>query len=72
MIFKGGNQFDHVFEDGESEDELVKIRTDRHKNRAISDLIMPSVQNNIRGGRLPDPEDTGSATQRFLQSPSDA
>lgn len=45
--------------DGISEDEFVAMRTDRDKTLAMPKLIMPSVQVNIRGGRLPDPEDNG-------------
>jgi hypothetical protein len=35
------------------------MRTGRDKTLAMPKLIMPSVQVNIRGGRLPDPEDNG-------------
>ena len=45
--------------DGVSEDEFVEMRTTRDKSLAMPSLIMPSVQVNIRGGRLPDPEDNG-------------
>ncbi|WP_246449715.1 MBL fold metallo-hydrolase [Qipengyuania soli] len=45
--------------DGVSEDEFVAMRTARDKTLAMPKLIMPSVQVNIRGGRLPDPEDNG-------------
>ena len=48
----------HV-KDGVSEDEFVEMRTSRDKTLAMPNLIMPSVQVNIRGGRLPDPEDNG-------------
>ncbi|MBX7539671.1 MBL fold metallo-hydrolase [Qipengyuania sphaerica] len=48
----------HVKE-GTSEDEFVKMRTARDKTLAMPKLIMPSVQVNIRGGRLPEPEDNG-------------
>lgn len=48
----------HV-KDGTSEDEFVEMRTSRDRNLAMPTLIMPSVQVNIRGGRLPDPEDNG-------------
>ena len=47
--------------DGVSEDEFVEMRTSRDKTLAMPQLIMPSVQVNIRGGRLPDPEDNGVA-----------
>ena len=45
--------------DGVSEDEFVKMRTSRDRTLAMPKLIMPSVQVNIRGGRLPEPEDNG-------------
>ncbi|MCJ7420591.1 MBL fold metallo-hydrolase [Sphingomicrobium astaxanthinifaciens] len=45
--------------DGVTEEEFVEMRTTRDKNLAMPELIMPSVQVNIRGGRLPDPEDNG-------------
>ncbi|WP_037502850.1 MBL fold metallo-hydrolase [Sphingomonas jaspsi] len=45
--------------DGVSEDDFVAMRTARDKTLSMPALIMPSVQLNIRGGRLPDPEDNG-------------
>ncbi|KLE35915.1 MBL fold metallo-hydrolase [Aurantiacibacter luteus] len=48
----------HV-KDGTSEDEFVAMRTARDATLAMPQLIMPSVQVNIRGGRLPEPEDNG-------------
>ena len=45
--------------DGVTEDEFVEMRTSRDKTLAMPKLILPSVQVNIRGGRLPDPEDNG-------------
>lgn len=48
----------HV-KDGVSEDEFVSMRNARDKTLAMPKLIMPSVQVNIRGGRLPEPEDNG-------------
>lgn len=48
----------HV-KDGVTEDEFVEMRTSRDKTLAMPNLIMPSVQVNIRGGRLPEPEDNG-------------
>ena len=48
----------HV-KDGTSEDEFVAMRTSRDSQLAMPKLIMPSVQVNIRGGRLPEPEDNG-------------
>nr|WP_243442757.1 MBL fold metallo-hydrolase [Pacificimonas flava] len=48
----------HV-KDGVSEHDFVEMRTSRDKTLSMPKLIMPSVQINIRGGRLPDPEDNG-------------
>lgn len=45
--------------DGVTEEEFVAMRTGRDKELPMPRLIMPSVQVNIRGGRLPDPEDNG-------------
>ena len=45
--------------DGVTEEEFVAMRTGRDRQLAMPKLIMPSVQVNIRGGRLPDPEDNG-------------
>lgn len=48
----------HVRE-GITEEEFVAMRTKRDKTLAMPKLILPSVQVNIRGGRLPEPEDNG-------------
>jgi glyoxylase-like metal-dependent hydrolase (beta-lactamase superfamily II) len=48
----------HV-KDGVTEEEFVEMRTSRDRTLDMPTLIMPSVQVNIRGGRLPEPEDNG-------------
>ncbi len=48
----------HV-KDGVSEADFVAMRTGRDATLAMPKLILPSVQVNIRGGRLPEPEDNG-------------
>lgn len=48
----------HV-KDGVSEEEFVEMRTARDAELDMPTLILPSVQVNIRGGRLPEPEDNG-------------
>lgn len=48
----------HV-KDGTTEEEFVAMRTTRDATLDMPTLIMPSVQVNIRGGRLPAPEDNG-------------
>ncbi|BAU39472.1 metallo-beta-lactamase [Acetobacter pasteurianus NBRC 101655] len=50
----------HVHE-GVSEDDFVKMRTSRDATLALPNLIMPSVQVNIRGGHMPEPEDNGTS-----------
>lgn len=56
-----GLQRDHNvhIHDGVSEEQFAELRTSRDKTLKMPELIMPSVQVNIRGGRLPDPEDNG-------------
>ena len=48
----------HV-KDGVTQEEFVAMRTSRDETLAMPKLIMPSVQVNIRGGHLPEPEDNG-------------
>jgi glyoxylase-like metal-dependent hydrolase (beta-lactamase superfamily II) len=55
----------HVRE-GVSEDEFVAMRTARDKTLAMPKLIIPSIQINIRGGQLPEPDESG---KRFLKVP---
>ena len=55
----------HVRE-GVSEGEFVKMRTERDATLALPKLIIPSIQVNIRGGQLPEPDDSG---KRFLKVP---
>ena len=45
--------------DGVSEDAFVEMRTKRDATLALPRLILPSIQVNMRGGRLPEPEDNG-------------
>jgi glyoxylase-like metal-dependent hydrolase (beta-lactamase superfamily II) len=55
----------HVRE-GVSEDEFVAMRTARDKTLNMPKLIIPSIQVNIRGGQLPEPDESG---KRFLKVP---
>ncbi|MEQ9490565.1 MAG: MBL fold metallo-hydrolase [Alphaproteobacteria bacterium] len=55
--------------DGVSEDEFVKMRTERDAQLDMPVLILPSVQVNMRAGDLPPPEDNGT---RYLKIPLDA
>jgi len=55
--------------DGVSEDDFVKMRSERDKKLDMPVLILPSVQVNIRAGDLPPAEDNGV---RYLKIPLDA
>jgi glyoxylase-like metal-dependent hydrolase (beta-lactamase superfamily II) len=55
----------HVRE-GISEDEFVKMRTERDATLDMPKLIIPAIQVNIRGGKLPEADETG---KRFLKVP---
>lgn len=55
----------HVRE-GISEGEFVKMRTERDATLDLPKLIIPSIQVNIRGGQLPEPDHSG---KRFLKVP---
>ncbi|ARN83378.1 MBL fold metallo-hydrolase [Methylocystis bryophila] len=54
--------------DGVGEEEFVAMRTARDKTLKAPALIIPSVQVNMRGGRLPPPEANG---RRYLKYPLD-
>jgi glyoxylase-like metal-dependent hydrolase (beta-lactamase superfamily II) len=55
--------------DGIGEEEFVAMRARRDAVLALPHLIIPSVQVNVRGGRLPAPESNG---RRYLKVPLDA
>ncbi|GAN95144.1 metallo-beta-lactamase [Komagataeibacter europaeus NBRC 3261] len=56
----GAERRDNVHvHDGVDEDAFVKMRTARDATLSLPNLIMPSVQVNMRGGHLPEPEDNG-------------
>jgi glyoxylase-like metal-dependent hydrolase (beta-lactamase superfamily II) len=55
----------HVRE-GISEDEFVAMRTERDKTLSMPRLIIPSIQINMRGGDMPNPDKSG---KRFLKVP---
>ena len=52
--------------DGISEEEFVAMRTKRDAALGMPKLIIPSIQVNMRAGRLPEPDDSG---KRFLKVP---
>ena len=45
--------------DGISEQQFVHMRTQRDATLEMPNLILPSVQVNIRAGEMPPPDDTG-------------
>jgi glyoxylase-like metal-dependent hydrolase (beta-lactamase superfamily II) len=55
----------HV-KDGISEDEFVAMREARDATLAAPELLMPSIQVNMRAGKLPPPDDNGV---RYLKIP---
>jgi glyoxylase-like metal-dependent hydrolase (beta-lactamase superfamily II) len=48
----------HIHE-GVSEDDFVAMRTQRDATLSKPKLILPSIQVNMRGGRMPEPEENG-------------
>lgn len=54
---------------GMTEDRFVALREKRDRTLPMPKLILPSLQVNIRGGRLPEPEENG---RRYLKIPLDA
>lgn len=52
--------------DGVSEEEFVKMRTTRDATLELPKLIIPSIQVNMRGGNLPEPDAMG---KRHLKVP---
>lgn len=54
------------FHDRVSEEDFVDMRTRRDSTLAMPKLMLPAVQVNMRGGRLPEPEDNGV---RYLKLP---
>ncbi len=55
----------HIHE-GVGEDQFVEMRTQRDATLGMPKLILPSLQINMRGGRLPEPEDNGV---QYLKAP---
>jgi len=58
----------HV-QDGVTETDFVKFRTERDATLSMPKLILPSVQVNMRAGQLPPPEDNGN---QYLKIPLNA
>ncbi|WP_322015115.1 MBL fold metallo-hydrolase [Paraburkholderia sp. J12] len=55
--------------DGVSEEAFVAMRTARDRTLSMPNLILPSIQVNIRAGRMPEPEGNGV---RYLKIPLNA
>jgi glyoxylase-like metal-dependent hydrolase (beta-lactamase superfamily II) len=55
--------------DGKTEEEFVTMREARDKTLGMPQLILPSLQVNIRAGHLPEPDASG---RRFLKLPLNA
>jgi hypothetical protein len=55
--------------DGIGADEFVAMRTARDATLDVPTLILPSIQVNVRGGRLPPADDNRVA---YLRIPVDA
>jgi glyoxylase-like metal-dependent hydrolase (beta-lactamase superfamily II) len=51
--------------DGISEDEFVAMRQARDATLEVPTLILPSIQVNVRGGRMPPPDDNGISYLRI-------
>jgi len=58
----------HV-KDGVSREEFIKFRTERDAQLGMPKLILPSIQINIRAGRLPQAEDNGT---QYIKIPLNA
>ena len=54
--------------DGVTEDEFVRMREERDRTLPFPALLLDALQVNIRGGRLPEPEDNGVS---YLKIPFD-
>jgi glyoxylase-like metal-dependent hydrolase (beta-lactamase superfamily II) len=52
--------------DGIHEDDFVRVREARDKTLAMPKLLLPSLQVNMRGGHLPDPDPAG---RRYFKVP---
>ena len=77
--YKAPNRDDYVWEttilaertgnvhlhEGVSEDDFVAMRTQRDATLAMPRLILPSLQVNMRGGHLPEPDDNGVSYLRL-------
>ena len=63
-----GERISHLTK-AQTEEEFVALRERRDRELPMPKLILHSLQVNIRGGRLPEPEENG---ERYLKIPLDA
>src|SRR5690554_1803184 len=54
--------------DGVSEDEFVAMREERDATLGMPRLILPSIQVNMRGGHMPEPEENGTTYLKLPRS----
>src|SRR5690606_19162676 len=57
---------DNIHVAGHDLDSFVRLRSERDRTLSMPKLILPALQVNLAGGRLPEPERNG---QRFLKIP---
>lgn len=57
------------FHEGVGEDEFVAMRTERDATLGMPKLILPSIQINMRGGNMPEPQENGVS---YLKLPLNA
>jgi hypothetical protein len=50
---------------GKSEAEFIALREARDRTLPMPKLILHALQVNVRGGRLPEPEDNGRCYLKF-------
>ena len=48
-----------------TKDEFVALRTELERDKPVPRLLLPSVQVNIRGGELPEPEANGTSYMKI-------
>ena len=65
----GEQKRDNIHIRGQTEAGFVAMREARDKTLPLPKLMLPALQVNIRGGRLPEPEPNGT---RFLKIPLNA
>ena len=57
------------FGGGRSREEFVRLRTERDRTLSMPELIIPSIQVNMRAGNMPEKDEHG---RTFLKVPVDS